>query len=936
MIAPRWNGIALLAVAAAGLVARADEVLLRRYTPVTVYRGFTADQPGGDTYTYMDAEDTHIARAQPDLSYGAAERLAIGDPADAILIAFRQLNRAIPPGAEIGEVELVLAPDGQPDLDAIVELHRIVAPWRDGASIGAAQDLATTYNCRFSGTSRTRREWSAPGGRGELAEKPSAAGKLGDFWNAQRGAFVFGGAALAEDVRYWLGRRFRNHGWMLTIRPSAAGMRAVSFFAGDAYEAEKRPALRIVYAVTPVTRPDLPDLDVTYIERTPRFTRYHDNWKTSYERKLFRGDNVGIMKQPEHADEKKWPEPGETVTFVAHVKNAGTQPVAGPVEFVWRMNEREVGRGRLEGGLAPWAEQTAKLEWKWDVDHGDHRSPLLEFEVDPADAVREITENNNWLSKYAVAKTLKYWVERGTYEYVKDYPTAWGSYSFEDYLQWHFDMWNETFFDKSRFDGVAPDGCLERTTLDDFAIVDDGVLDGPVHRPHDQHDPLFDGEWGTTWELSRRDVLAEEERKLDAEKPAAEEREKRLADAAKRQQQQHDDFLKFLRTRRVFLEGSLLHEASHQTIGAYDVYWSNIEPSEPDKPVGKCRLKDETGHYITRGSMYPFGGLMGGSDTRPNERYTEGTGLYEVNTVGGVNTNLPYRNGFYGDWLYDLPVHPGVRMTCPDGTPLRNARITIWQSHGMTIDEAGLVTTGWPADEEGRASLPHQESLEDDDYTTRTGHTLRKQNSWGRLDVVGGNMTLLIRVDAFGQRDYRFVRSIDFNSGYWTGNKFLYTLPLECRICPSDKIDFATNVAAGATVRASCGADSAAKIVDGDVSTNWDGGNTKAGDWIEIELSHEQRVGVIQLVQDGHHGSFFQRFEIRTRTGALGGDELFASQTPLKFSWAMANEKDANPARPTERWVTYASSPRPTRVVRIEALDGGWARLHEIRIFAEK
>jgi hypothetical protein len=912
-----WRAIApLVALSALMSGAAADELLLRRYVPITAYKGFLDDAKGGEGYTYMDVEDTFISKAQPDLNFGGADQLVIADPEDAILIAFRQLNRAISVGSEVTDVELWLYPAGEIDREATFALHRVNKAWRDGSSNGTKQTYAATFDDRFAGAEMYRRPWQQQGGGEMRTTKPSLTGKLGDFWNAERKCFVFKGPGLVENVRYWLGQHYRNHGWMLTVKNGTTPRGKLAFVSSDVFQVGDpatftRPALRVVFTpkrLDQIKKPDLPDLDVTYIERTPRYTRYHDNGETTYERKMFRGDNVGIMKFPDYGNQQKWPDAGDRVTFTAHVKNAGTRPVKGPVKWEWRYNDKTVLAGEFKGELAPWAEWTSSRESVWAVDHQDHRNMLLEFEVDVTSRVQEITKNNNVVQKYMGAKTLKYWVEKGTYEYVKDYPCAYGSYSFEDYLQWHFDIWNDTYFDKSRFDGVAPDGCLERVTFDDFGIVDNGILQGGIHRPHDKWDPNFDGEWGTTWEVGKG-----------------------------RPKNEEDGFLAFLRTRRVLLEGSLLHEASHQTIGAYDVYWSNIEPSDPDKPNGKCKLKDETGFYITRGNMYPYSGLMGGSDTRPNPRYWDSTGLYEVNTVGGVNTRLPYRNGFYGEWQYDLPAACYVRLTSPDGTPLAGAKVAIWQTAGNKIDETTQVARDLAADKDGVLRLPDQDSLENADYTTVTGHTFRKKNPFGRPDVVGENITLLLQVNACGQRDYEFVRVTDYNNLYWLGQHDKGTVPLACRICPSDRLDLKTNVAVGAKVTASTGAETAGNLVDGKVETAWEGGQTKAGDYLVIELPEPQRVGLVQIVQDGAWGVFYPRFAITTAEDVTApARDGFATQAPETFALAMCNDKDANNQRPTERWVTYAGKPRRTKAIRIQALAGGAARVSEIRVFAEQ
>ena len=891
----------------AGIAARGDEVLLRRYEPITVYAGFSDDLPRGENYVYMDVEDTMINPRDPDGNYGAVRQLQLGAEGPKILVAFRNLNRAVTVGSRIDGAELRLTPIGPFNPQSRIAVCRVLLPWRDGGARAAANPCAATWRDRYAGQGIFGRPWTTEGAAAagiDHAAVPSLQATLGDCWDADTGVFRLTSDRMRDDVVDWLGRHYRNYGWLIVLDPAAAGQ-TVSLASSEAPDAEVRPALHVAFTPQPLVRPDAPDLSVTFIERTPRYRRYHDNGRTTYERKDFRGDNVGIMKYPVNADSPKWPEPGDTVTFTAHVKNVGSRPVTGPVAYRWTLNDRLIGEGLFEGPLEPWAETSASIEWTWIVDHADHRNLVLEFEVDPAHKIPEITENNNAVSKYAGARTLKYWVEESTYEFVKDYPTIYGSYSFEDYLQWHMTVWNETYLDKSRFDDIAPDGCLERVTLDDFEIVPDGVLQGPIHRAYDKPDFDFDGEWGTTYELGKGRSAEEEE-----------------------------NFKRFIRSRRVVLEGSLLHECSHQVLGAYDIYWSNIEASKPEEPVGKLKLRDETGYYIGRGSWYFYAGLMGGDDTRPNDHYWESTGLYAANSIGGFNTNLRFRNGFYGEWQYDMPRECLVRLQTADGRPIPNARVTIWQSHSNRIDEEGLVAADLEADAWGILGLPDQDSLEETDVTTRTGHTLRKWNPFGRPDVVGENITLLLRVDAFGQRDYAFVRTTDFNRGYWRGFRERYELPISCRICPSEDIDLASDAAEGCAAYATTGEGTVAFLTDGNVETAWEGGRAEPGDYVQIDLGASRDIGIVRLVQDRAHGNFYDRFriEVADDRSFAGGARIFAVQVPWRFRWAMANDKDFNPDRHSEQWVTYANTPVPGRYLRITALEGGPCTLSDIRI----
>jgi hypothetical protein len=900
------------------LHAAEHTVTLRRYVPVTAYEGFSraVQNDPSRRYTYMAVEDTSIRQADPDLNFGGSDTLEIHEADDRILIQFEHLFRAVTVGADVKNVTLTLVPTKPIERDATVRIYRVTAPWRDGGSDGEKQVQGATFNARFADIAPFNRAWTTPGGNDDRAAQPSFSAKIGDCWNAEKKVFEFSGPGLVADVERWLERHYRNYGWIIEIDGLTS---PIAFYASDVFETERRPALTIAFDSKPVEKPALPDLNVTFIERTPRYYRYNDNGKYSYTRKEFRGDMPGIMVAPDYMDDQKWPANGDLVMFIAHIKNASDTPYEGPLTYRWKINdevvlERDAKSVNWTNGkpavirLEPWEEVTTFLEWDWEVDRRDPRKVVIEFEVDPEDQVEEITENNNQLLKYAAAKTLKYWVERSVYEYVKDYVSSWGSYSFEDYLQWHCTVWNETYFCKSRFDDFAPDGGVLRVTLDDFEIVPDGYLAGGIHRPEDRLDPRFDGEWGTTWAGIRSD-----------------------------EGENLQGYYDFLQRHRVTLEGSLLHEWSHQVWGAYDIYWSNIEPSEPERPIGKCKLKDESGYYITRGDFYLFPGLMGGDDTRPNPRYAANTGLYSANSIGGANANAPFRNGFYGEWQYDLPKTCYVKLMSQDGEPLEGAKVSIWQQTWKGIINENQVAADLEVGPDGVLQLPNQPSGEPIDITTVTGHTLRKENPWGRLDVVGQNITLLLQVNYHGQRDYQFVRATTFNRPYWNGHTDEWTHPLHCRISPSAEIDLTTNVAAGAAAHASRESENADQAVDGKADTTYSAGGTQAGDYIEITLPRTQRVGVMQIVQDRNHGDLFDRFVIKTKASPDGEWEAFAEQGPLSFSRAMTFDKDVNPQRPQEKWVTFAGSPRATRVIRIEALeDTGGVHLSELRVFAER
>lgn len=888
-------------VLALNAVRAAETVHLRRYERIETYR-YLPVQWGDKAYTYMDTADTTLDARHPNDNFGASRTLRLSPgQRNVLLIQFGQLNRAIGRGGRITDVKLILHPvPGRFTRDTDINITRMTTEWRDGGADGKPMYWTATWNAALSSTKGNAVKWSGPGASGALdrRSKPSVSTSTSVGYNAATNTWTITGPGLLEDVRYWFGHQYRNFGWAVEMRDPKPARGPVEVYSSEEMDKSLRPELVVTYEplLTEGERKGV-DLNVTYIARTPRYLRYHDDGVTSYERKRYRDDNPGIMKFPVNKDTKKWPAKGEILTYTAHVKNSGFETFSGPVEWEWRYNGALLKKGVRNLTMKPGTEFTEVIRLPWKGDMTDIRDEKLTFEVDPLGKVRELTKNNNLQSKYIKARTWKYWVERGAYDFSSQFMNAYGSYSYEDYLKWHEQMWNDTFLDKSRFDELAPDGCFQRVTLDEISVVPDGRLGGGIHRLDDKPDFNFDGEWGT-------EIL-----KGDAAKDPA----------------QIANYENFIHGQRIFLEGSLIHEASHQVLGAFDIYWSNIEPATLTEP-GKQHAKDGTPYYVTRGDMYAYSGLMGGDDTRPNEHYTEGTGLYSLHTVLGFNSNLPYRNGFYGEWQYDMPRQNFVRLLAADGSPIAHAKVKIWQFSGMRITDKNVVAENLTADTNGILRLPDQDSGEATDVSTVTGHTMLKKNPFGRIEVVGSNTVLMLKVEGFEQKDYRFIRVVDFNRGYWMGFKDRFTLDVRTQISPT-KLNWSQDLAKGKPVQTTLNPSEAGRLTDGQIGTTWNGGPAPSGAYIQIDLGESIPVGAVRFGQSTGYGHFFPQFRIEVSDDSqfrTGVNEL-NRQFPLSFAKAMSDDRDIDPATPEYRTVTYGASPTRGRYLRITAIEDAWA-----------
>jgi hypothetical protein len=291
------------------------------------------------------------------------------------------------------------------------------------------------------------------------------------------------------------------------------------------------------------------DLDPTYIERTPHdCLRYVVDY-TGYE-------EGGIPHvRPGTENDKRWPDPGETVTFVAHVRNRGNGPAA-PFTCSWSLNGTPAGDVRV-AGLGPFAETTVELSYQWpsgfDQDHSDL---TVSVEIDSADEVAEEYETNNTLTDFIQALAFHIYTDQETYDALTARANLVGTHSFEDWFQTQIAEMN-AIMARSVYPGL-PSGSLERVRIDRLEV---GV-------PPGEPDLSADGAWNLTGGSGYADAFA------------------------------------------MSVDYGLVHELMHQ-IGIIDLYNINMEVQQ-----NEVRTPDglTTGFTFDQ----PRCGIMGGGDIEPN------------------------------------------------------------------------------------------------------------------------------------------------------------------------------------------------------------------------------------------------------------------------------------------------------------------------------
>jgi hypothetical protein len=204
---------------------------------------------------------------------------------------------------------------------------------------------------------------------------------------------------------------------------------------------------------------DRPDLDVVFISRMPRYPSLHA-------RVTYNDLNKPRLIDPQKDGNiaKFFPTAGEKVTFTAHFTNKGPR-IAGNVAYVWKIDGKEAGSGACGApGYNEVATQT--MEWIWQ--DGPH---TVTFQLDPGGAIDDFAAVNNQKTDRTDALGFLFFCRRDAYDRWNSEKNMRGTYSFEDWMNWHFDDMNRQFAEAVY--PSCPDGCHERVRVDNFVVVDD-------------------------------------------------------------------------------------------------------------------------------------------------------------------------------------------------------------------------------------------------------------------------------------------------------------------------------------------------------------------------------------------------------------------------------------------------------------------------------
>lgn len=480
------------------------------------------------------------------------------------------------------------------------------------------------------------------------------------------------------------------------------------------------------------------DLDVTYIERTPRYPSYCDTGSgghcepSSPPSTSCRGLTVDAL----HPTGKRWPDPGESVTYIAHVINKGGVSSTG-YSYTWIQNGTAVATG-TRPGLAPTAQDQLQLSTTYDSTPG-----TITLSVSPTQA--DLFSSNNSLTIDTHALAFEVFVDQNVYNTFNTQQSAFTlTFSFEDWFQKHVATMNQ-LFQQAVYPVVSPSGILERVRLDAVVVYsgDPALVRGPGIDPNYYCE---DGSWTYNNTTTVSDIINETPHR------------------------------------------QIIHELGHYVLGLIDLYRMNlaagtnqgvqITPSvvvdfnscgtsvPPRSHPPLCPIVWE-GHteIMSGGDIFPYNPDSAATGADQDELF------YSKHSAGGINSDYGKRRwqpfNLLGAYTWDTPQSTYLRVLDDSGAPASDATVTLYQKAlgSEIIDntpEIQGVTDGY-----GIMALPN--ASVGAPITVLSGHTLR-DNPFGYISLRDENGTFLVRITTATDEWYRWLTVHDLNVAYWLGN----------------------------------------------------------------------------------------------------------------------------------------------------------------------
>lgn len=224
-----------------------------------------------------------------------------------------------------------------------------------------------------------------------------------------------------------------------------------------------------------------PDLDVMYVERTPRYRK---------------------------GASKVWPATGETVTSIVHYGNFGyksSAPTKIKFELIpdtnrnFKVDPKEVRDPRTivrttdVAGLAPGQTNMVEYKWEWPS-----YPVYVRVTIDPGNTISEICEANNQLCDRNNAKLVHWGYGANDNQFINDWNARTmnlvGSFSDYDWCQANIERMNKLLRD-SVLPTTGPNGVADSARVDIFHTYKEYFVDHEAGK-----DAFFDGGYEEMWD----------------------------------------------------------------------------------------------------------------------------------------------------------------------------------------------------------------------------------------------------------------------------------------------------------------------------------------------------------------------------------------------------------------------------------------------------
>ena len=452
------------------------------------------------------------------------------------------------------------------------------------------------------------------------------------------------------------------------------------------------------------------DLGIAYIERLPRYQRYKvtysDNGPCRYPFEEFRGP----VLCPGQGELKRWPEVGENIDLIAHVWNFGDTET-GPFEYVWNIDGVTAVMRRHEG-LASGEHVELSFEMDWP---DGNQNPKVTINLDPANAIDELLENNNSLDDWVKGFTISFYFSPVSYESLtfSNRPGE-AIQSPEHWVHDNVHRLNEL---------LSEAGLEDRIRSELFEVTRNRHLWSGHPLQWD-----MDG-WWPVWDNLPHPSIFD----LDGYRDRPE------------------------------IDYGLLHELLHQ-LGVIDLYRMYTGPETvllPDANRPGLQAGCGTDYWNHDWECFRFTGDL-------FDIMAAGPNFIGNHTAGGLKSNAGHRRGFYGEYLYDTPDSTFIRIVDENPNDLPDVTLRFYQ---LELQEDGHIVDAIPefvltTDDSGQATLPNRGIT---GIVTTTGHQL-KPNPFGMIDPVGTNGLFLIEMESPECINYEWLTVVDLNLAYWNGH----------------------------------------------------------------------------------------------------------------------------------------------------------------------